>query len=82
MIGSADWMNRNLSARVEAIAPIEEPSQKERIFEILNLMLNDHRQGWEMNNDGTYTKLKSTSNSKLSKKDLGTHALLMQKARR
>ena len=70
-------MNRNLSGRVEAIAPIEEPLQKERIFEILNLMLNDHRQGWEMKNDGTYLKLKSSA----SKKDLGTHALLMQKAR-
>jgi len=80
-IGSADWMNRNLAGRVEAVAPIEEPLQKERIFEILNLMLNDHRQGWEMKSDGTYTKLKAVSNSKSPKKDLGTHTLLMQKAR-
>ena len=80
-IGSADWMNRNLAGRVEAVAPVEEPLQKERIFEILNLMLNDHRQGWEMKNDGTYTKLKASTNTKNQKKDLGTHALLMQKAR-
>ena len=76
-IGSADWMHRNLSARVEAVAPVEEALQKERIFEILNLMLNDHRQGWEMKSDGTYVKRKSTA----PKKDLGIHALLMQKAR-
>ncbi len=76
-IGSADWMNRNLSGRVEAVVPIEEPLQKERIFEILNLMLQDHRQGWEMKNDGTYLKRKSSH----SKKELGTHSLLMQKSR-
>ena len=52
-------------------------AQKERIFETLIMMLNDHRQGWEMKNDGTYFKRKPTS----SKKELGTHTLLMQKAR-
>ena len=57
--------------------PIEETLQKERIFEILTMMLNDHRQGWEMKNDGTYFKHKSSQ----SKKELGTHTLLMQKAR-
>jgi polyphosphate kinase len=76
-IGSADWMNRNLSGRVEAIVPVEETLQKDRIFEILNMMLNDHRQGWEMKSDGTYSKRKVTN----PKKELGTHTLLMQKAR-
>ena len=32
-IGSADWMYRNLSARVEAIAPVENPVLKERLWE-------------------------------------------------
>ena len=74
-IGSADWMYRNLSARVESVVPIEERQHREKIFEMLNLMLEDHRQGWEMKSDGSYEKKKS------SKKDLGTHAILMQKAR-
>ena len=75
---------RSLRQRAEgriAIAPIEETLQKERIFEILNLMLADHRQGWEMKNDGTYVKRKSSSVTPTNKKDLGTHTLLMQKAR-
>jgi polyphosphate kinase len=76
-IGSADWMHRNLLARVEAVAPIDDPIHKERIYEFLMLMLDDHRQGWEMRSDGTYKKLKA----KHPKKELGTHALLMQKAR-
>jgi len=76
-IGSSDWMSRSLTRRVEAIAPVEEASQKARIFEILNLMINDHRQGWDMQNDGTYLKRKSNN----PKKDLGIHNLLMQKAK-
>jgi polyphosphate kinase len=53
-IGSADWMSRNLAARVEAIVPIDDPSLKSRIFEILHVMLNDHRQAWELGSDGVY----------------------------
>jgi polyphosphate kinase len=76
-IGSADWMQRNLMARVEAITPIEEPVHRERIFEILTIMLEDTRQGWEMRSDGRYDRRKV----KNAKKEIGTHALLMQKAR-
>ncbi|MBS1960541.1 MAG: polyphosphate kinase 1 [Bdellovibrionales bacterium] len=76
-MGSADLMYRNLSARVEAIAPIEEIQHRERIFDILTYMLQDQRQGWEMNSDGTYSRTKV----KNPKKEIGTHAYLMQKAR-
>lgn len=76
-IGSADWMHRNLSARVEAVAPIEDPAHKERIFDFLSLMLEDHRQGWEMDEKGNYSKRKV----KNPKKELGTHAILMKRAR-
>ncbi len=76
-IGSADWMTRNLTARVEAVAPIKEQLQKDKIIDIMELMLNDHRQGWEMKSDGSYVKKKTAQQNK----ELGTHALLMQKAR-
>ncbi len=76
-IGSADWMQRNLISRVEAVAPIEDPLHRERILDFLNLLIDDHRQGWEMRSDGTYKKRKV----KHPKKDLGTHQILMQKAR-
>jgi polyphosphate kinase len=76
-IGSADWMHRNLAARVEACVPIDEQSHKERIFEFLNIMLEDSRQGWDMDSNGNYTKKKPKS----AKKELGTHAILMQKAK-
>jgi polyphosphate kinase len=53
-MGSADWMHRNLSARVEVVAPIEDPALKHRCWEILTLMLEDQRQAWDMQPDGSY----------------------------
>ncbi len=55
-IGSADWMQRNLTSRVEAITPIEDPRLKEQIDYILQLSLVDHRQAWEMLPDGRYRR--------------------------
>ena len=53
-IGSADWMYRNLNNRVEAITPVENPKLKQRLWEILQINLEDHRQSWMMHPDGTY----------------------------
>ena len=45
-VGSADWMGRNLSHRVEAAVPIEDPGAQARLKEILEIMLVDNRQAW------------------------------------
>jgi polyphosphate kinase len=55
-IGSADWMRRNLSERVEAITPVEAAPLRARLWEILDTMLRDHRQAWDMQPDGTYVQ--------------------------
>lgn len=72
-IGSADWMHRNLHSRVEAIVPIEERTLKEKCWEILQVMLNDQRQAWEMKSTGEY--IQRTGNQ------MGTHNLLMNQAK-
>lgn len=41
-ISSADWMVRNLDHRVEAAAPILDPSLKEELKDILNIQLSDN----------------------------------------
>lgn len=69
-IGSADWMYRNLHARVEAIVPIEDRSLREKIWEILQLSLRDRRQAWDMKSDGRYTQRTST--------EAGLHQALIQ----
>ncbi len=60
-IGSADWMSRNLDDRVEAISPVEDPALRRKLCGILEILLNDGRQGWVLNADGAYTRDTSIS---------------------
>ena len=55
-IGSADWMYRNLNNRVECITPILDAAAKRHLQLILDTLRHDHRLGWDMNPDGTYTQ--------------------------
>ena len=52
-MGSADWMKRNLSNRVEAIVPVEDPRFRSRSG-MLDVAINDQRQAGEMMPDGRY----------------------------
>ncbi|ACB51520.1 polyphosphate kinase [Crocosphaera subtropica ATCC 51142] len=53
-IGSADWMTRNLSRRVEAVTPVEDAKIAQELQEILGVMLSDNRHAWELQSDGSY----------------------------
>ena len=53
-IGSADWMPRNLDARVEVITPVEEGTLVKELKQILEIVLADNRQAWDLKADGTY----------------------------
>lgn len=53
-IGSADWMPRNLDRRVEAITPVENPKLVQELQDILQILLSDNRQAWELQPDGHY----------------------------
>jgi polyphosphate kinase len=75
-IGSADWMYRNLMARVEAVAPVTRKPHRERLWEVLRIMLNDRRQAWDMRPDGTYVQRTPTDPTAM-----GTHQTLMAIAR-
>ncbi len=55
-IGSADWMYRNLQARVEAITPIEDPAARERVKDVLETTLADHGHAWELQADGKWKR--------------------------
>jgi polyphosphate kinase len=76
-IGSADWMERNLSHRVEAITPIEDRRLRERLWEILEIMLRDQVQAWEMQPDGSYVRRTPPAGPGT----LGTHQALMERTR-
>ncbi len=55
-IGSADWMPRNLDARVEVVTPVEETSLVQELKQILEIVLADNRQTWDLHADGTYVQ--------------------------
>ncbi len=75
-IGSADWMYRNLHARVEAITPIYDRQAKEKLWDILQSYWNDQAQSWQMKSDGTYHKKQVTDHKAIA----GVQADMMTKA--
>jgi polyphosphate kinase len=80
-IGSADWMYRNLSKRVEVVTPILDTEAKARLWEVLDICLRDQRQAWVLGEYGEYSQL-HPSGSGEGPEVRGTHATLMELARR
>jgi len=80
-VGSADWMFRNLSHRVEVVTPVIARSGREKLWEILDLSLRDRRQAWTMDSDGGYTQLHPRDDSSGPERQ-GTHEALMEATRR
>jgi polyphosphate kinase len=61
--GSADWMDRNLSRRVEVVFPIEQPELKQRLIrEILATSMADNMKSRELLPDGSYRRLQPAPN--------------------
>jgi polyphosphate kinase len=76
-ISSADWMPRNLDRRVETAVPIDDPKHRVEIRRVLELMLEDNRQAWEMQPDGSYMQRRPLP----GEPDRGTHRLLIERGR-
>jgi polyphosphate kinase len=72
-ISSADWMGRNMHRRVELAIPVEDRPLKEKIWNVFSVMLEDHRQAWEMQADSYYIRRSHSP----GKSRLGTHETLM-----
>ncbi len=76
LIGSADWRTRNLDRRVEAVVPIEDPENAQRLYSLLKLMLSDNRQAWDLQANGQYIQRHPAEDEP----ERSTHHLLMQQA--
>jgi polyphosphate kinase len=57
-IGSADLMQRNLDRRVEALAPVADPSLAARLDGILDVLMQDDMLSWTLGADGRWTKVR------------------------
>ena len=78
-IGSADWMYRNLSKRIEVVTPVFDSNLKHRLGEILDINLRDKRQAWVLGPDGKYTQLRPEE-GEAGPEAVGTHQTLMNLA--
>ena len=64
-IGSADWMARNLDRRIEVIVPIREPALCQSLRrDVLELLLTDNCQSWDLQPDGKYIRRQPTGDTK------------------
>jgi polyphosphate kinase len=59
LIGSADWMPRNLDRRVEALCAVDDPALRARLAEILDVNLADDALAWELAGDGSWHKVET-----------------------
>jgi polyphosphate kinase len=79
-IGSADWMFRNLSKRIELVTPVYATASKKRLWECLDICLHDRRQAWELAADGSWFQLRPEGTAAAAD-GFGTHQTLMNHAR-
>jgi len=79
-LGSADWMDRNLSRRVEAVAPVQSRQLRERLWEVLQVQLVDERNSWQMQSDGTYVRNAPARRAPAVARE-GSHCTLMKRTR-
>jgi polyphosphate kinase len=78
-IGSADWMERNLSDRVEAITPVLRRPLRQRLWELLQVTLADRRQAWDLQPDGRYVQRQPPQDG--DRAALGSQKVLMDLTR-
>jgi polyphosphate kinase len=55
-IGSADWMKRNLSNRVETIAPVLDPQLQQQLDQMIEVYERDNCSAWDCQPDGSYVR--------------------------
>ena len=65
-ISSADCMPRNLERRLELMTPIIEKSLQEKLFEMLQLQINDNMLSWKLNSNGEYEKVEKGKNKAIN----------------
>jgi polyphosphate kinase len=75
LIGSGDWMPRNLDRRVEAIVPVTDPRLQARLEEILQVNLADDLLAWELGPDSVWRRVEPSGG-------VDTHLTLHERARR
>ncbi len=77
-LGSADWMQRNLNARIESLFPVEEPRVRREIMKVLDLGLRDNVKARELQSGGDYVRARRRP----GQRRLDSQAHLLERSRR
>ena len=57
-LSSADWMNRNMTRRIEVAWPVRDPALRQRVIdECLVPYLHDGIDAWAQLSDGRYARI-------------------------
>jgi polyphosphate kinase len=56
-LSSADWMQRNLSKRLELLFPVIDPGHRRRLIDALETYFADNVKAWRLLSDGTYERV-------------------------
>lgn len=81
-IASADWMYRNLQNRVESACPILDKANRARLHRLVQIMLADQRDAWDLAPDGSYVpRTPSAAAPPDSPETLGTFATMMRESK-
>ncbi len=56
LVGSADWMERNLDRRIEVMVPITHPKHQDWLDQVLEFDLSDDAVRWELGPDGDWQR--------------------------
>lgn len=65
-LSSNDWMERSLDRRIELLFPIEDEKIKNKIIDILDIYLKDNQKSRCLNRDGSYSKIRPQSKTRLN----------------
>jgi len=77
-LGSADWMQRNLNARIETLFPVEDPRVRREVMKVLDLGLRDNVKARELQPSGEYVRVRR----KPGQRRLDSQAHLIARSRR
>ena len=63
-LGSSDLLPRNLDYRIEVVVPIETRPLQAELDAVLDALLSDNSQAWELRSDGSWVRLAPRKNER------------------
>jgi polyphosphate kinase len=74
-------MTRNTERRIEIACPVLDADLKQRIYEMLEIMLADNTKAWELFSNGRYVLRRSTKDLAVDSQDIFTEQARVLAAR-